>query len=136
MKYSELYFHDLRTVKRRNVRILSHSHKILRKFNRKVLTSSKKSIRGNMAPSDHTMNVWPLLIHIIPLSPFNPVHYKTSSFVSSKWKCLWTICYEWLLDLVHSFLLFRVSTYRLNKGFIEFISFHEMISCQKKENKI
>lgn len=69
MKYSKLYFHDLRTVKRRNVRIPSHSHEILRKFNRKVPTPSKKSIRGNMAPGDHTMNVWPPLILVIPLFP-------------------------------------------------------------------
>jgi len=37
----------------------------------KVPSPSKKSIRGNMAPGDRTMNVWSPLILVIPLLPLS-----------------------------------------------------------------
>ena len=127
MKYSELYFHDLWTVKHRNVRIPSHSHEILRKSNRKVSSPSKKSIRGNMASSDRTMNVWPSLILVISLfsllirSIIKLLRlYRQNENVFKR--LLRVIAWPRLRISILVSLVSRTSTCRLNnKGFIRFI---------------
>jgi len=126
MKYSELYFHDLWTVKHRNVRIPSHSHEILRKSNRKVSSPSKKSIRGNMASSDRTMNVWPsltLVISLFSLSIRSIIKllrlYRQNENVFKR--LLRVIAWPRLRISILVSLVSRTSTCRLNKDFIRFI---------------
>lgn len=82
-----------------------------------------------MAPSNRTMNVWPPLILAVSLFPLSirPIikllrPYRQNENLFKRLLLGWLLLLDLVLASRLSLLLFRVSTCRLNKDFIGFIS--------------